>query len=79
MSETFKKESKEQITKYFDEYYTEQEVSELFKIPRSTLRKHRCLRQGLPFVKIQGAVRYSLTDIREYLNLSSIRPEREDS
>ena len=53
----------------------EQEVSALTGIPKMTLRSHRHLRRGLPFVKIGGLVRYDLTEVEKYLAERVIRPE----
>ena len=53
----------------------EQEVSALTGIPKMTLRSHRHLRRGLPFVKIGGLVRYDLDEVEKYLAERVIRPE----
>ena len=54
---------------------TETRVSELTDIPISTLRSHRHLRRGLPYVKIGGLVRYKCTEVELYLSKHTIRPD----
>jgi excisionase family DNA binding protein len=51
---------------------TEQEVSDLLRIPLQTLRNHRSLGCGLPYLKLGRSVRYSLADVDEYLSAHKI-------
>lgn len=46
---------------------TEREVSELLSVPLQTLRNHRSLRRGVPFVRFGRAVRYRLADVRAFV------------
>ena len=42
---------------------TETEVAEMLNISVNTLKKHRCTKRGLPYVKIERRVRYDLDEI----------------
>ena len=53
---------------------TEKEVSVMTEIPVMTLRSHRHLRRGLPFVRIGNLVRYDLVEVEQFLDEKSIRP-----
>lgn len=53
---------------------TEKQASEILNIPLATLRKWRCLRVKLPYVKIGRSVRYRLTDLVEFLDKLTIEP-----
>ena len=44
-------------------YVSEQIVSEITGIPRSTLQKDRHYRRGIPYCKIGKSVRYLLADV----------------
>lgn len=50
-----------------DTHLTETEVARLIGRSISKLQKDRFKRVGIPFVKYQGAVRYSLFDVRTYM------------
>jgi predicted DNA-binding transcriptional regulator AlpA len=54
---------------------TEKELSELSGIPISTLRSHRHLRRGLPYVKVGHLVRYDRVEVEKYLTERTVRPE----
>ena len=47
---------------------TEKEVSSLLSIPLQTLRNHRSKGYGLPYIKFDRSVRYSLADVEEYIS-----------
>ncbi|MCR5812882.1 MAG: helix-turn-helix domain-containing protein [Desulfovibrio sp.] len=53
---------------------TEKQASEILNIPLATLRKWRCFRENLPFVKIGRSVRYRLSDLTEFLDKRTIQP-----
>ena len=53
---------------------TEKQASEILSIPLQTLRKWRCLRQQIPFVKLGRSVRYRLADLENFLNSKTIQP-----
>jgi predicted DNA-binding transcriptional regulator AlpA len=56
-------------------FLTEVEVSALTGIPKMTLRSHRHLRRGLPYVKVGHLVRYDCVEVEKYLAERTIRPE----
>ena len=53
---------------------TERQASEILGIALPTLRKWRCLRQQIPFVKLGRSVRYRLADLENFLNSKTIQP-----
>ena len=59
-----------------EKLFTEKQVSEYLQIPPSTLRKHRCWKQGIPYLKIEGAVRYRFSDIQEYLEKATTKNKK---
>lgn len=54
---------------------TEVEVSALTGIPKMTLRSHRHLRRGLPYVRIGHLVRYDRVEVERFLEERTVRPE----
>ena len=54
--------------------FTEKEVSVITEIPVMTLRSHRHLRRGLPFVRIGNLVRYDLVEVEKFLMDQTIKP-----
>ena len=46
---------------------TEREVVDLYGLKLGTLRNHRSKKIGIPFVKLQGKVRYRLSEIEAYI------------
>lgn len=62
----------------FDQHMllTEVEVSELTSIPRGTLSRWRCAGRGPNFVKLEGSVRYYLSDIVAYVDERKRLPVR---
>tara|TARA_R110000765_G_scaffold210493_1_gene315689 strand:+ start:138 stop:329 length:192 start_codon:yes stop_codon:yes gene_type:complete len=56
---------------------TESAAAEILNISVNTLKKHRCTKRGLPYVKIERRVRYDLADINRYLSDNTILPERQ--
>jgi hypothetical protein len=55
--------------------FTEKEVSVITEIPVMTLRSHRHLRRGLPFVRIGNLVRYDLVEVEQFLIDQTIKPQ----
>jgi len=53
----------------------EVEVSALTGIPKMTLRSHRHLRRGLPYVRIGHLVRYDAAEIEKFLDERTVRPD----
>ena len=54
---------------------TEGEVSALTGIPKMSLRSHRHLRRGLPYVRIGHLVRYDAAEIEKFLDERTVRPD----
>jgi hypothetical protein len=44
----------------------EKQVAELTKVSVGKLRNDRNLKRGLPFVRVGGAIRYKVEDVRSY-------------
>ena len=57
------------------QYLKEQSVSEITKIKLPTLRNHRHLGKGIPYIKVGRSVRYDLVDIESYMQRHRIDPE----
>ena len=55
---------------------TEREVVDLYGLKLGTLRNHRSKKIGIPFVKLQGKVRYRLLEVEAYIekNLVQMQP-----
>ena len=51
-----------------DMYLTPKQVAEMLQVTERTLSNQRHEKRGIPFIKIERAVRYSLSDIEEYLD-----------
>jgi predicted DNA-binding transcriptional regulator AlpA len=54
---------------------TEREVHERYGFKLKTLQNWRCRRQGPPWIKTEGAVRYRFADIEAWLDANTITPE----
>ncbi len=50
----------------------ERQVADITGISLSTLRKHRHLCKGIPYIKIGRSVFYAYIDVIEYMNLHKI-------
>jgi predicted DNA-binding transcriptional regulator AlpA len=57
-----------------ERYLNEREVSTLTGLALPTLRNYRSTNQGPPYVKVGRAVRYSLSDVYEYMEARKITP-----
>ena len=56
-------------------FWTEKEVSQVTQLKLPTLRNHRHLNKGIPYIKCGGAVRYIPEDVFNYMNARRIDPE----
>ena len=54
---------------------TEQEVVDLYGLKLGTLRNHRSKKIGIPFVKLQGKVRYRLSEIEAYIEKNTVQTQ----
>jgi hypothetical protein len=59
------------------QYITEQTVSEKTKLKLPTLRNHRHLCKGIPYIKFGRSVRYDPDDVEAYMQKHRIDPEAE--
>jgi len=57
------------------QYLLEQTVSEITNLKLPTLRNHRHLRKGIPYIKLGRAVRYDPADVEAYMQKHRIDPE----
>lgn len=55
-------------------YLTEVEVSEITRLKLPTLRNHRHLSRGIPYIKIGRSVRYDPADVEAYMQKNRIVP-----
>lgn len=53
-------------------WISEKDAAKIMSVSVSTLRAHRCLRKGLPYIKVGRAVRYSLEDITNFMQAHRI-------
>jgi hypothetical protein len=53
-------------------YLTEREVAKIIRMALSTLRNDRCLRRGIPYVKLGRSIRYNLNDVVSYMEARKI-------
>ena len=54
---------------------TEKQVAEILCQSVQTLRNHRFLGKGVPYVKIGRSVRYLVEDVERYLQKRRIEPD----
>ena len=59
-------------------YLTEKQVAEITQIALSTLRNDRFLGQGIPFIKIGRSVRYSLTDVVNFMESYRVKTHQKE-
>lgn len=57
-----------------DKYLTPKQVAEMLQITERTLANQRCEGRGIPFIKVERAVRYRRSDIEVYLDLRIVKP-----
>ena len=57
------------------QYITEQTVSEKTRLKLPTLRNHRHLCKGIPYIKFGRSVRYDPDDVEAYMQKHRIDPE----
>lgn len=57
------------------DYLTEQIVAEKTKLKLPTLRNHRHLSKGIPYIKFGRSVRYDPDDVDAYMQKHRIDPE----
>lgn len=55
-------------------YLDTRQVSALLGIPVKTLEHHRAKHKGLPYTKVEGAVRYSRVEVENYLAAATVIP-----
>lgn len=56
-------------------YLTEKEVSEITRLKLPTLRNHRHISRGIPYIKLGRSVRYDPEDVLNYMQQNRIDPE----
>ncbi len=59
-------------------YLTEKQVAEITQIALSTLRNDRFLGQGIPYIKIGRSVRYSLTDVVNFMESYRVKTHQKE-
>jgi hypothetical protein len=57
------------------QWLNEVDVSGITKMALSTLRNHRFQKRGIPYVKFGRSVRYSFSDVLEYMEGHKIHTE----
>lgn len=56
-----------------NEYLTEKEVEERYRISLSSLRRWRYARIGIPFIKAEGHVLYRSVDCEAYMTKNTVK------
>ncbi|EGR2301927.1 helix-turn-helix domain-containing protein [Vibrio parahaemolyticus] len=51
-----------------NKYLTSKQLADLLQLTESTLANQRSQGRGIPFVKVEKAVRYRVSDIEAYLS-----------
>ena len=59
-------------------YLTDKQVSEITQIALSTLRNDRFLGQGIPYIKTGRSVRYSLTDVVNFMESYRVKTHQKE-
>jgi hypothetical protein len=67
-----KQEYVKQNVSFQSRWISEKEAAKIMSVSVSTLRAHRFLRKGLPYIKVGRAVRYSLEDIANFMQAHRI-------
>jgi len=55
-------------------YLRTTEVARMLGVSVQTLERHRRENCGLPYVRLEGAIRYRRADVERYLSLATIHP-----
>ena len=55
-------------------YLTTTEVARMLGVSIQTLERHRRHNRGLPYLKLEGAIRYRRADVERHLSLATIHP-----
>ena len=56
-------------------YLTEKDVSQITGFALQTLRNHRHVSQGIPYLKINRSIRYRENDVINYMERVVVNPE----
>lgn len=56
-------------------FLTPKQLSELLQVTEKTLANHRSEGRGIPFVKIEKAVRYRSSDVEAFFEKASEMPQ----
>ena len=54
---------------------TDIELSEIIGLSCQTIRKHRWLKSGLPYIRIRRTVRYDIDQVEAYLKKCRVIPK----
>ena len=58
-------------------YVDERQVAQMLGITRAAVRKWRLERRGPAYYKVETSVRYSVADLRAYLETHKVRPDQQ--
>ena len=59
-----------------DQLLTEKQAADRLTIKTSTLRAWRCHKKGPEFIKLHGAVRYPISNIKEFIENCTVKTEQ---
>ena len=58
-----------------NQYLTEKQVAGITNFAIQTLRNHRQVSRGIPYLKVGRSVRYRPADVQEYMERCFVNPE----
>ena len=58
-----------------EKYITERETHGITRFALSTLRNHRHLGVGIPYIKMKTSIRYKLSDVISYMETRRIQTD----
>ena len=60
------------------EYLTEKEVAKITRFALPTLRSHRQVKTGIPYIKAGRSVRYSIKDVMNFMESRKVETNCEE-
>lgn len=60
----------------FDELLTPAELAKILKRPVETLNRDRSRGRGMPYIKLNGSIRYRVSDLERWLESNRIVPTK---
>lgn len=58
-----------------DKLINTRQLSEILQVKPSTIEKARVMKRGVPYIKINRAARYKLSDVYDYIDSNRVETE----